>query len=87
MLNTQLIDMLKSGHDILIFGEAMDFCIANTIRDIADKFSDDEVKRFVLLEDACSCVNAPGLEHLGPDFIRDMTARGMRVSKTTEYFK
>jgi len=87
MLNTQLIDMLKRGHDILISGEALDFCIANTIRDIANEFSDEEVKRFVLLEDACSCVNAPGLEHLGPDFIKDMTARGMRVSKTTEYFK
>lgn len=86
MLNTQLIGALKSGHDILIAGEALDFCIANTIRDIADQFSDDEVKKFVLLEDATSAVNAPGLEHLKDDFIKDMTARGMRISTTTEYF-
>jgi len=87
MLNMQLINILKSGNDILICGEALDFCVRNTITDIANEFSDDEVKRFVLLEDACSSVNAPGLEHLGPDFIRAMTARGMRISKTTEYFK
>jgi nicotinamidase/pyrazinamidase len=86
MLNTQLINMLKSGHDILIAGEALDYCIANTIRDIANEFSEEEIKSFVLLEDATSSVNAPGVEHLGPDFVKDMTARGMRISKTTEYF-
>ena len=86
MLNMQFINMLKSGHDILIAGEALDYCIANTIRDIASEFSDDEVKRFVLLTDATSGVNAPGLDHLGQDFINEMTARGMRLSTTTEYF-
>jgi len=87
MLNTPFINMLKTGLDILIAGEALDFCVANTIRDIANEFSEDEVKKFVLLEDACSPVNAPGLEHLKDDFINEMTNKGMRLSKTTEYFK
>lgn len=86
MLNIQLINMLKTGHDILIAGEALDYCIANTIMDIADEFSDEEVKRFVLLEDATSSVNAPGAEHLAKEFLDKMTARGMRISTTTEYF-
>ena len=86
MLNSNLISMLKSGSDILICGEALDFCVANTIRDIAAEFSDAEVARFVLLEDASSPVNAPGLEHLAKQFITDMTARGMRISTTDTYF-
>jgi len=87
MLNTQLIDILaNTDMDILIAGQALDFCIANTIRDIADEFSDEQVARFVLLEDATSSVNSPGLEHLGQDFITDMTARGMRISTTDKYF-
>lgn len=87
MLNMQMINLLKrTSGDILIAGEALDFCIANTIRDIADEFSEDEVKRFVLLEDATSAVNAPGLEHLGEQFVKDMTARGMRISTTDKYF-
>ncbi|GAF87986.1 unnamed protein product, partial [marine sediment metagenome] len=86
-LNYQVIEMLKTGQDILVSGEALDFCVANTIRDIANEFSEDEVKNFVLLEDACSCVNAPGLENLGDDFVNEMVSKGMRVSKTTEYFK
>lgn len=87
MLNVNFINMLKTGHDILIAGEALDYCIANTIRDIAKEFSDDEVKRFVLLEDATSSVNAPGLDHLGQDFVNEMVAKGMRLSTTTKYFK
>lgn len=87
MLNMSMINLLKNTNgDILIAGEALDYCIANTIRDIADEFSEDEVKRFVLLTDATSSVNAPGLEHLGQEFIDDMTARGMRVSTTFDYF-
>ena len=86
-LNTPFIEMLaQTDNDILIAGQALDFCIANTIRDIASEFTDEQVARFVLLEDATSSVNAPGLEHLAQDFINDMTARGMRLSTTTEYF-
>ncbi len=87
MLNMSFINMLKTGHDILITGEALDFCVANTISDIAEEFSEDEVKKFVLLEDACSCVNAPGLENLGQDFVDKMTGKGMRISTTDKYFK
>ena len=86
MLNRQLIDMLKTGSDILIAGEALDFCVANTIRDIANEFSVAEVAKFVLLEDASSAVNAPGLEHLAKAFVDEMTQKGMRISTTTTYF-
>jgi nicotinamidase-related amidase len=86
MLNRQLIDLLKTGSDILIAGEALDFCVANTIRDIAKEFSVAEVAKFVLLEDASSPVNAPGLEHLAKSFVDEMTQKGMRISTTTTYF-
>jgi len=83
-LNESVIETLAQADRILIAGEALDFCVANTIRDIAATFGDDNVKKFVLLEDACSCVNAPGLEHLGNDFVNDMKALGMQVSTTSD---
>ena len=86
MLNRQLIDLLKTGSDILIAGEALDFCVANTIRDIANEFSVSEVQKFVLLEDASSPVSAPGLEHLAKAFVDEMKQKGMRISSTTTYF-
>jgi nicotinamidase-related amidase len=84
-LNVALIDSLKDFDDILISGQALDFCVRNTIVDIANNFGDDNVKKFVLLEDCCSSVNVPGLEHLGSDFVKEMTARGMRVTTSKDY--
>ncbi len=86
-LNTELIDILAAtDEDILIVGEALDFCVANTIRDIAEKFGDDQVKRFVLLTDTTSEVNPTQDGALGKAFIDEMTAKGMRLSATDKYF-
>lgn len=87
LLNDQLISALKTGYDIILAGEALDFCLANTVRDIASEFSVDEVKKLVLLEDASSAVNAPGCEHFAKDFLDEMTAKGMQISTTDKYFK
>ena len=85
MLNEKLVDALKEGdEDILIAGEALSHCVCQTIRDVADEFSDEQVKRFVLLEDACS--NVATFEQFGQDFINDMTAKGMQISQTDKYF-
>lgn len=83
-LNTKLIDTLKRYDQILISGEALSHCVANTIRDIADEFSEEQIKKFVLLEDATSSV--PGCEQIGQDFINEYTAKGMQIAKTTNYF-
>jgi nicotinamidase-related amidase len=84
-LNTKLVDTLKQYDEILASGEALNFCLANTVRDVAANFSDEQVKKFVLLEDASS--NVPGFEKLGTDFINDMTAKGMRIARTDTFFK
>ncbi len=84
-LNLDLIDTLKTADLIAISGEALDFCVANTIRDIANNFGEENIQKFVLLTDTCSCVNAPGLEFLGPNFVKEMTARGMQVSTSVDF--
>ncbi len=78
-LNTRLIDVLQDpGTDrILIAGEALSHCVANTIRDIADHFGEENIKKFVLLRDCSSSV--PGCEQLGDDFVEEMRCRGMAV--------
>ena len=85
-LNTDLIKLLRDNTDtdILIAGQALSHCVANTIRDIADQFSPEQVKRFVLLTDASS--NVGGFEQFGEDFVKEMTAKGMRTSTTVDYF-
>jgi nicotinamidase-related amidase len=80
-LNTNLIDALTEADEIWITGEALSHCVANTIRDIANKFGDDNVKKFVLMEDTSS--NVGGFEQMGHDFVKEMVGRGMRLAKTT----
>lgn len=82
-LNTGLIDLLTEADEILITGEALSHCVANTIRDIAAKFGDANIQKFVLLEDTSS--NVPGFENLGTDFVKEMVGKGMRLAKSTNW--
>jgi len=82
-LNINLINTLQDVEMIGISGQARSHCVANTIRDIADNFGEDNIHKFVLLEDTCSDV--PGFENLGEDFVKEMVARGMRLSKSTDF--
>ena len=83
-LNISFIDKLKECDIILIAGEALSHCVANTFVDIANEFGDDSyIAKLVLLRDACS--NVTGFDNLGDKFIKDMTARGMQISSTVDF--
>jgi len=85
-INTGLIDVLTTADVILIAGEASSHCLANTVRDIANNFGDDSyVQKLWLLEDAASPV--PTFEQFAEDFVKEMTGRGMKLTKTTEWMK
>lgn len=80
-----LIDLLANSSDvILLAGEALSHCVANTVLDIVSNFSDqDAIKKIILLEDASSSV--PGFEQLGIDFVEQMKRRGMTVCKCDDF--
>ena len=82
-LNTRLIETLQSADIIAISGQALSHCVANTIFDIANNFGEENIKKFVLIEDTSSSV--PGFEKLGEDFVRNMVARGMQIAKSTDF--
>jgi nicotinamidase-related amidase len=82
-LNTSIIDMLRDADEILITGEALSHCVANTINDIANNFGDDNIKKFTLLSDTSS--NVTNFEKMGEDFVKTMTKRGMKVTTTKDW--
>lgn len=82
-LNTALIDALNDADEILITGEALSHCVANTIRDIAAQFGVDQVKKFTLLEDTSS--NVTGFEKMGQDFVKEMVKKGMKITNTRDW--
>jgi len=86
-LNVPLVTTLQNDcDDLFIAGQALSHCVANTVIDLADAFgNDDYVKKIVLLTDLTSPV--PGFESAAQAFITKMTARGMRLAKSTEVLK
>lgn len=84
LLNSIFINDLKEADIILIAGEALSHCVYNSIKDIADNFGEENIKKFVLLTDCSSSV--AGFEHLGQEFIDKMSKRGMQLSTTKDFF-
>jgi len=85
LLNTHLIQIGQDADLIGIGGQALSHCMANTIRDIANNFGEDNIKKMVLLIDTTS--NVPGFEKMGQDFLVEMKGRGMQVEKSLDFLK
>lgn len=85
MLNTSFINTLKEADIIALSGEAKSHCLANTVRDIASNFGEENISKLVLLDDCTSSVT--GFENLGDDFVSEMTKRGLKVSNSKDFLK
>jgi len=85
MLNTAFIGTLQESDIIALSGEARSHCLANTVTDIANNFWEDNIKKFVLLEDCTSDVG--GFEYMGKEFVKAMMARGMKISNSKDFLK
>lgn len=83
MLNSRLIQTLSNADIIVIAGEALSHCVASTVRDIADNFGEENIKKLVLLTDCASSVT--GCEAMGTQFIEDMKRRGMQTALSTDF--
>lgn len=82
-LNTALVSTLQEADIVLLAGEALSHCLANTVRDIVRCFADpDMVRKLVLLTDATSPVT--GFEAEADAFLRELTALGMRTATTAD---
>lgn len=83
-LNTRLIETLQNADIIALSGQALSHCVANTVRDIANNFGEENIKKFVLIKDTTSPV--PGFEKVAEDFETEMVGRGMEISTSKEFF-
>lgn len=82
-INIKFVQALEENDNVYISGQALSHCVANTFRDVAETFSSqDYIKKLVLITDTSS--NVGGFENLGEQFIKDMTAKGMRTCLSTD---
>lgn len=82
-INQRLISLLQDEADmVLLAGEALSHCVANTVKDIADNFGEDNIKKMYLLQDCTSSVET--YEALGTQFVSEMQSRGMNVTTSKD---
>ena len=67
------IDKLKEYEHVIIAGEALSHCVANTIRDLAVYIP---AHRMIVLIDCTS--NVIGFEEVGNDFVNEFRAKGVQ---------
>jgi nicotinamidase-related amidase len=81
-LNTRLLSILNDFDEVLLIGEAADYCVANSLNDILDE-CDRLAKKLVVLTDCMSWIN-PDNEKAKAIFEKAKD-RGVRFVASTEY--
>lgn len=77
-----IIEKLRDSDMVLIAGQALDYCVAHTIRQLAESMGDVHLAKLILLEDCSSPVD-PNSETCSL-FLRDFQERGMKVMKSLD---
>jgi nicotinamidase-related amidase len=80
--NRRLISALSEADAVIVAGEALSHCVANTVRDIAGELPPGDIARFILLTDCTSSV--AGFEDLGTGFMQELCSRGMRSASSSD---
>lgn len=78
--NFVLIDKLKESDTIIVAGEALSHCVANTLRDLVVYLP---AYKITVLTDCTSCVS--GFEDIGADFINEFRTKGMQFCSSEEF--
>lgn len=81
-LNTNLLAKLNNFDEVLLVGEAADYCVANSLNDILDE-CDELAKKITVLTDCMSWIN-PDNERAKSIF-KKAQKQGVRFTISTEY--
>ncbi|CAI5730185.1 unnamed protein product [Hyaloperonospora brassicae] len=82
-LNTSLVEALERADQVVICGEALSHCVNYTVRDLVAVWPQDRRQDLVILTDCASAV--PGFEAAGEAFLRDMAAKGLTLTTSTQF--
>jgi nicotinamidase/pyrazinamidase len=81
-LNADLLAQLHKADRLIVGGQALSHCVANSVRDLATALGDSFVPKIVLLRDACSVV--PGFEEQAEIFLAEMHDKGIQSVSCAE---
>jgi nicotinamidase-related amidase len=67
-LNQGLIDISQDSDVVLVAGEALDYCVYNTIKDIASAFGLENTKKIKILRDCTSSIDPSATAKIEDEF-------------------
>lgn len=83
-LNIQYVETIRDPQGkLIVLGEALDFCVANTLRDTIKEFGPDFAQNIVILRDCTSSVLPP--EVLENDFVAEMEGLNVAFENSENY--
>lgn len=88
-LNTSFLDMLNDADIVAVAGEALSHCVKETVTQIADNISPEQIKKFYILTDCTSPVpqigNGPDFPAIAKDWLVQMQKRGMKLITSKDF--
>ncbi len=78
-VNRAFIERLKEADELVFAGEALDYCLLNTVRDLAAA-APELVPKIVVLRDASSSIGGCAIDD--QEFFRRLVEKGARVATT-----
>jgi nicotinamidase-related amidase len=67
-LNTSLVETLRPADRILVAGEALDYCVYHSVRDLADALGPRDAAKIHVLEDCTSPIDPASVERIRREF-------------------
>jgi len=93
-LNTAFLDVLQSADIVVVAGEASSHCVKSTVNQIADNIGAEHVRKFHLLTDCMSPVDAirdpqgnilVDFPVIARQWQKDMEKRGMKLTTSVDF--
>lgn len=80
--NVKLLAKLAAAPQVVVAGEALDYCVKASVEQAAAVLPTDALHKFVLLTDCMSPVTIAGDNTVGAEFLADMQNRGVLLTRT-----
>lgn len=82
VFNDALLESLKKSDKVFIGGQALSHCVNYTVRDLVQKWPENERDKIHILTDCAS--NVPGFEDAGSCFLDEMKSLGVTICTSSE---
>ena len=91
MLNTGFLQVIQEADIVGVAGEALSHCELTTVDQIADNIGEEHIRKFHILTNCSSPVpkvgNGPDFPAIAKSWLKQMKARGMTLTTSTEFLK